>query len=406
MKKPKVTFFCIYAQNYFDRINGFIGGAEKQAIMMAKFLSENQRFSVSLMVADPGRNLRRSSFPHGIEYEFHPSFKIDGTRIRVSPKQGLFAKVFDKARIAMGLPIRNAKNEDQKRIEKPYIKSDASLWVCVSLSDPNFELAFYCFKYNKPFIVVVAANIDFDFIEIPLGKDMYDADRSKKRQILNWASAIVVQNQYQFGLVEGYFPQLPRFYLPNPINLFPVFAQTQKKTNQILWVGRFDSNKDPISLCKLAKKLPEAHFLAICNPSDPDLELEFHEFSPANVELIQFVPAEKMRFYFSQCILHISTSKMEGFPNTFLEAAAESTPTFSLNVDPNSLMSSETLGLLFSGDLEQMATTIKEYLSNPGQLLEMGKRARTYVEKVHDSEVVSREWLHIVEQVLELPCAE
>jgi glycosyltransferase involved in cell wall biosynthesis len=404
--KKRIGLYCLYGQNAFIHTSQKLGGAEKQSALWARFLAE-KGYAVAFLMADPGSKKKVFTLYPGIEAHYHPKYGLTEGDIRKRKfSAGWLSKIKDKIRKSIGLKPINVADLNKKNALRPFIAANVELWVGQYLSDPLFELAQACKEKSIPFLLALAHDVDLDFIHLPKGRDKFGACREKKRETMGMATAVLVQNRWQELEMLRYFPDKPTFYLPNPIALDTPSKLSLQNKNGILWIGKFDSNKNPTAFLQLALNLPDVPFLMIANPSNPEIEQEIRKNCPSNLNIISAVPYEEIGTFFEKAAIHISTSLLEGFPNTFLEAAAHLTPTFSLHVDPDELMSKGILGHCFSGNIEKMAEAIQTGLNNKGQLFEMGKNAREYVEKVHDSDVVSREWLNIVEQVLQLPCAE
>ncbi len=75
----------------------------------------------------------------------------------------------------------------------------------------------------------------------------------------------------------------------------------------------------------------------------------------------------------------ISTSPMEGFPNTFLEAWLYGIPVLSLFVDPGNIIEDNRLGVCFHGDIADMIS----FINNPDKKFDHNK-IKEYVIKNHD----------------------
>lgn len=405
-KERMVGIYSLFAQNVFVPTTNKMGGAEKQAGACAKFLAD-AGYRVSFMLADPGWEKRVKALYPRISAFYHPKYGITQGDIRKRAfNSGAYSKIIDKFRKILGKPPLDVSQINKEKGLKPFRKISAELWAGWMLNDPLFELAQFCKERSIPLLLAVASDIDFDFFDCPIGRDQFGSCREKKQLTMSMCTAVVVQSKWQERTIRKKLPQKPTYYLPNPIVLYPPKATSIQEKNSLLWIGKFDSNKNPAAFLQLALLLPDVPFLMIANPSNPEIEQEIRKNCPQNLKIIASVPYEEIGTFFEKAAIHISTSLLEGFPNTFLEAAAHLTPTFSLHVDPDELMSKGILGYCFAGNIEKMAEAIQTGLNNKGQLLEIGKNAREYVEKVHDSEVVSREWLNIVEQVLQLPCAE
>ena len=85
----------------------------------------------------------------------------------------------------------------------------------------------------------------------------------------------------------------------------------------------------------------------------------------------------------------VSTSDMEGFPNTFLEAWASGTPVVSLNIDPDNVIKEKGLGFV-SGTTERAASDIRTLFRSPELFDSLSQRARLYAQDAHGEASVVR----------------
>lgn len=127
-----------------------------------------------------------------------------------------------------------------------------------------------------------------------------------------------------------------------------------------LWIGRADSvHKRPQLCVELARLCPEVHFLMIMNPRDDVVEEQVRSTAPANVTIVSSVPFEQIPAVFSKAAVLVNTSSLEGFPNTYLQAALSRVPIASLVVEPAFLTQTRS-GHCANGDLEKMSGYIRD----------------------------------------------
>jgi glycosyltransferase involved in cell wall biosynthesis len=395
----RIGVYSLYGQNAFIHTSSKLGGAEKQSALWSRFLAD-EGFVVAFLMADPGSANKVKFLYPNIEAHYHSKYGLQEGDIRkITFKSGFYQKCVDKVRSWINLPPQSVSELNRKNALKPFKKANVNLWVGQYLSDPMLELAEACQEMQIPFLLALAHDIDLDFIEHKVGRDIFGACRIKKGLTMAMATAVLVQNRWQEAMLKKHFPEKSLFYLPNPILIPPVPNNPPEKSG-VLWVGKFDFNKNGIAVLRLAQNLPNIQFTMISNPSDSEIETEIRLQCPQNLKIISAVPFDKMTEYFSGAAVHISTSFQEGFPNTFLEAAVAETPTISLFVDPDGLMSSNTLGLFMNGDLSLMGKTISQLIQDSQLRQELGKTARLYVEEIHANEKVKKDWLSIIKKVL------
>jgi glycosyltransferase involved in cell wall biosynthesis len=131
-------------------------------------------------------------------------------------------------------------------------------------------------------------------------------------------------------------------------NGYPILATSSSiKKEIILWVSRCDNWKNPEIFIELAKRNPNFSFIMICPPAgDKTYFFRIKEKAKKinNLKFLDFVSIHEIDSYFQKAKVFVNTSESEGFPNTFLQAAASGTPIVSLNVDPNNFITENNCG--------------------------------------------------------------
>ena len=102
--------------------------------------------------------------------------------------------------------------------------------------------------------------------------------------------------------------------------------------------------KRPDLLVEIAKKMPNTRFVIGGGPSLHRSPRGYGERiiedlrALPNVEYVGQVPPEKAEQIIADAAVLLSTSDIEGFPNTFTQAWASGTPVVSLTVDPDNVI--------------------------------------------------------------------
>lgn len=176
-----------------------------------------------------------------------------------------------------------------------------------------------------------------------------------------------------------------------------------QREKYIAWVGMLRQPKRPDLLLKIANKAQNLRFKICGGPTDHRSPrgygaeiVEALKCLP-NVEYLGQVTPDRAHDVIAEASALLCTSEGEGFPNTFLQAWANGTPTVTLAIDPDYNVERRRLGCVSDG-WENAIRDLSLLLDSPEVREDMGHRARCYVMKNHSDAVVTR----VFEQALGL----
>ena len=243
-----------------------------------------------------------------------------------------------------------------------------------------------------------------------IGQVDADANKSKlkptDRSVASWmyrvglrfTSAVVAQTEVQKRGFEKVFDGDIRV-IRNILTLEQ--APQEGKDDYVLWVGNSGRHKQPELLLDLASALPDIRFRMIMSLSGQrpdDAFIRERLAAVPNVEYLGFVPFREMSRHYQKAALLVSTSNSEGFPNVFLQAWQFSTPTVSLNIDPDGVIEKYKLGKL-SGSFEQLVKDVRSLMEDPGLRRQIGVNAREYTKNKHSETVITDQYISLVERL-------
>ena len=211
---------------------------------------------------------------------------------------------------------------------------------------------------------------------------------------------IIAQNETQRKLFEERW-KLQADVLPSACRL--IEPDGESGGGGILWMGRCEPYKGPEAFLDLAESLPELPFVMVMPGSvNPEYDARVRKRAQTlkNLELHGAVPLRETENFFQRASLHVNTSDFEGFPNTFLQAAAAGVPLTSLNVDPGGVLSREGLGWCAGGDAKALREKVAELYADPRACREYGQRGRAYIRAHHDRDVIVKRFREILESLL------
>jgi glycosyltransferase involved in cell wall biosynthesis len=168
--------------------------------------------------------------------------------------------------------------------------------------------------------------------------------------------------------------------VPNLIDLSQMPVILTPTHSYFVFVGWLDNRKGVADLFKLVEKAPFATFKIIGPPRDKSGYLYYEKLkSFPNVSLLGELNHSDALQHIANSKALINTSRMEGFPNIFIEAWAFGVPVLSLYVDPGSIIEKEDLGDVAHGNIDKLLLDMNNKVYSD----EFAKRAKAYVEKNH-----------------------
>lgn len=247
-----------------------------------------------------------------------------------------------------------------------------------------------CRKYGQQSVLFLAS--DHDLLE----EYHYGSTQRSPHQdlghycwyALHHADQIVVQTERQREQLRARFGRdgmLIRNPLPQP-TAGPIPPELSDQPGPfVLWVGRAErANKRPELCVELARRCPHVPFVAVMNRSDNALFRELCAAAPANLRIIESVPFDQIDAYFARSLALVNTSVCEGFPNTFLQAAAHGVPILSLLVDPDDFISRQGCGAACGDDMDRLAAEVTRVASDVNYRNALGAAGRRYVAERHN----------------------
>lgn len=158
-------------------------------------------------------------------------------------------------------------------------------------------------------------------------------------------------------------------------------------------------------MIELARLCPEIPVTMIMNRADSEQFDNLRDEAPPNVQIIESVAPEHMSDYYRRAFVLVSTSRIEGFANSFLEAGACGTPVLSMDVDPDGFLAMHGCGVLAGGRDSTAAALAQLYDSRqwlPGSLARMlGETSLRYVAAKHEESIIFARFVLLIKSELE-----
>lgn len=263
---------------------------------------------------------------------------------------------------------------------------------------------------GRPAAVVLGCDDDLDarYLTDPEFINPYGDSGRVCRWILDNADVVLTQTDWQQRTLAERFGR-DGVLIPNPIEIDRWQTDDSDDPTQgrniaghnlpdrfLLWVGRAEGvHKRPQKLIELARECPGVQFVMVMNPADAVVEHEVRAFCPENVVIIDRVRPDNMPALFQRSLALVNTSSTEGFPNTYLQAAAAGRPVLSLVVLAKFIQANR-LGRAYDDDVSLLATAARSaYAAREGSHEELGFDATTafqFVAERHGLESVSHKF--------------
>ena len=179
-------------------------------------------------------------------------------------------------------------------------------------------------------------------------------------------------------------------------------AATAAGDGPVLWMGGLRPVKRPEYFVELAKRTPEARFCLVGGPTGTERDFGRVVVAAAagvpNLELTGWLPHAQTLLRLRGAALLVNTSRVEGFPNAYLEAWSHGVPVVSFN-DVDRLIAGEGLGIICD-DLDGLARAVGELMREPERRAAMGARARALVEARFSEGVLGPRYRSFFEELL------
>ena len=198
------------------------------------------------------------------------------------------------------------------------------------------------------------------------------------------AEMVLAQTEEQVKRMHANFG-IEAELLPNLLELPPPRAAGEPG-GYVLWVGSLAKRKRPEVFIELARRLPQIRFRLVGGAGEDrgyDGEIKHLAAGVENLELVGFVPPDRMDPVYRGARLYVNTSKLEGLPNAFLQSWSHGVPAVTLSVDPDHVIRDRGLGAV-AADSDELAEQVRELYNDDERWQQASRAARDHVESHHD----------------------
>jgi glycosyltransferase involved in cell wall biosynthesis len=206
---------------------------------------------------------------------------------------------------------------------------------------------------------------------------------------LRHASHVIAQTQRQSRVLRERFGRdayaVVRNFQPLPERLPSKAAGPV----EVFWVANIKEVKRPELFVQLAESFSGRDDLKFTMAGRPSaLQRRYRPLMDRiartpNLEYLGELPIEAVNQRMAQAAIHVNTSSVEGFPNTFIQAWAQGAVVVTIAVDPDE-EGMEKLGIgICAGTFERLRTSVDELARAPQRRLEMATRAFAFAHANH-----------------------
>ena len=387
----KVCFLNLYGYSLFNMETQYaFGGSEVRSWLLCTGLAQRFGYDVTCIVYNHGQNVKErygnvAVCPHGF-------YKSDEMPIRkanpASPDRNQCIN-------------RDVTGTAPSTSDETYDLMNADIYCSFGVSNVSAGLASYCQANGKKFILFSGWDGDFapEYRPGSTGRNIYGAENDRCYAAIALADRIVVQSQYQAAICRERFGKTP-IIMTNPIDMSYVQVPSRKNRETVLWIGKSDWRKQPELFLELARRFPQTKFCMIMSLALPDRHASILNACPPNVEILEYVPYREIEKYFAKAFVFISTSKSEGFPNAFLQAAKYGVPILTLHVDPDGFIAKNDCGVCAEGDFEKLAYVLHLMINDDISAKHYCENILQYVKANHPLEDKVSELEEIIHDIL------
>ncbi|MDP4179701.1 MAG: glycosyltransferase family 4 protein [Bacillota bacterium] len=376
--KIKVCFVSTSAYPLFNKKSmAFFGGAEVNMYNLAKKISEDPQFDVTVCVGDYDQK-------HLESYD-----KVKVRKLKFQP---------------MLFGANNAK------YERVHYKILRQIFMIKALALNNYDVYINtCGGGMISQVVLLGKVVRRKKVIFRLASDtdaQYTKFEGKTGNIKSWlyrralknTSLVVAQTEKQKTMLKENM-NISSVVIGNG---FFIKDQTDISSKEfILWVSRSDENKRPELFLELASRMPNERFVIII-PGANQTKTQTVETAKKlkNVELLDFVPFSEIQEYYERAKLFVNTSVYEGFPNSFIQSFLAATPILSFNVNPDEFITRYKVGHVCNNNIEDAISFIKSL--DEEKIKEMGRNCLNYVREKHDISNSAQKYKDNIKRLLKI----
>jgi glycosyltransferase involved in cell wall biosynthesis len=282
---------------------------------------------------------------------------------------------------------------ETRLIWKALLEAEAQTYVTRTATAALGIAALFCRRHGRRLIFASANDGDFTFETIgPRRRPPYKLG-------VHLADAVVVQSAQQVKLAREAFPTVKRV-VEIPSFVQPADSSVIREPHAFLWIGRLAEYKQPMRYIELAAAVPEARFrmIHVTQDATPGIvdTIRRRAAELPNFELLDPCPHDATVEIVRESVAVVSSSRLEGMPNVFLEAWAVGVPVISLQCDPDGRIAKYGLGTVANGSWEEFVAATRNMWETRADRSTYRAAATKYLTTVHGRDQVASQWMQVI----------
>ncbi len=338
---------------------GGFGGSEQQISLLLDVLVAQTRFDITYVArqADPG---------------FQPTgYKVE--QINVSPFSSRVGNLLD-ARPLLAALHKIRPHVIYQRVGGAY----------------TGIAAYYAKRNNCKLVWHISSEMNVLPFRMDKNRSSNTVSRYIEKKALEYgirnSTSIIAQTEQQAGLLQKHYGVTAARIVPN-FQPVPVEPKKQDTPVKVVWVSNLKPMKRPGLFIDLARKYQsdvDVKFIMI-GRAENSLWCKQVIEEIKDVQSLDYVgerTQEEVNAILAQSHIFVNTSSYEGFPNTFIQAWMREVPVVSLDVDPDNILSSRSIGYR-SGSFAALCRDLEKLIGDKQLRQSMGNAARDYAIENH-----------------------
>jgi glycosyltransferase involved in cell wall biosynthesis len=173
------------------------------------------------------------------------------------------------------------------------------------------------------------------------------------------------------------------------------FASHSLRDPYVAWIGMLRQPKRPDLLVEIAQRSPDVRFV-VCGGTTTHRSISGYSqkiidrfCALPNIDYRGQVAPQDAEQIIARAGVLLCTSDQEGFPNTFLQAWSHGTPVVTMQVDPDSVIKRQELGM-GTATIEATIEELHRLLNSPTERQKVAVRCREHIYQNHRAEVIAQ----------------